>query len=768
MPIIFPDTVKPANTTYPIVESTDLKGTAYIIGQISETGSIAVSKRQQGMIVFTTSSQQFYGFYGQTTGSIDWDSTLNWRPLSTFSGSYTGSFSGTSSYSNQALSSSYALTASFALNGGGTTVDTGSFVTTSSFNNLTSLFNNFTSSYNTGSFTGSFTGNGSGLANIPASGITGLNLSQIATGSITASVSDGTGSFTITSGSTNLLFVSSSGNVGIGTTAPIGLLHLYKAAATTRMVIDGDAGQSKIITYRTAGLQRFGLYVNNTAESGVNAGSDFVVRAYNDAGTLLSTPLFIKRSTGNVGIGTTAPTSRLQVRGSGTTSATTALRVENVNASASIVTLDNGATTLSSLENTTPLTISGYTLTGSNAQPALDITGSWNTTGTPTLIRANVTDTNSNGSSLLVDLRVTNNQIVGITKSGLIIFSGSFGSSGGVIGTIGGALAFYHKNSTAAAYGFEFRNNSGPMSPTTGESGLIVLRTSFSPTSGTATFNALNLSSNIIISQSGGANGITRGLFISPTITAAADFRAIQNTVGNNLLNSTSGNTYIGLSTNTGTARLQVRGSGTTSATTTLLIQNSAATNLLTVLDNGQFTFTSPLISLAASQSAFSISHSISASNQVGGQYYGVNITPTFFSTTASQTETAFRVAATFTGSAAATGGTNIIADFGARSAGSQLTVTDVTSGSIYMVNDVSGLPIIEATSDWTVKMYNFPQTIFEKTGSQVNINGTLRISGSFILPLSQSVSPQIGSAYWSGSLLFVYDGTQYRSSSFA
>ena len=115
-----------------------------------------------------------------------------------------------------------------------------------------------------------------------------------------------------------------------------------------------------------------------------------------------------------------------------------------------------------------------------------------------------------------------------------------------------------------------------------------------------------------------------------------------------------------------------------------------------------------------------------------------------------------------------ATGSTNIIADFGAASAGSQLTVTDVTSGSIYMVNDVSGLPIIEATSDWTVNMYNYPNLVFNKTGSQVNIFGTLLVSGSFILPLSQSVTPQTGSAYWSGSLLYVYDGAQYRSSSFA
>jgi len=52
-----------------------------------------------------------------------------------------------------------------------------------------SVFNQFTSSYNTSSFTGSFTGDGSGLYNIPSSGITGLNLSQIASGSVTASIS---------------------------------------------------------------------------------------------------------------------------------------------------------------------------------------------------------------------------------------------------------------------------------------------------------------------------------------------------------------------------------------------------------------------------------------------------------------------------------------------------------------------------------------------------------------------------------------------------
>ena len=120
-------------------------------------------------------------------------------------------------------------------------------------------------------------------------------------------------SFDSSNAPVNLTINPSGGNVGVGTLNPLGLLHLYKSGVTTRMVIDGDAGQSKIITYRTGGLQRFGMYLNNTAESGSNAGSDFQIRSYNDAGSLLSTPFFIKRSTGNVGIGTTSPSGKLDV-----------------------------------------------------------------------------------------------------------------------------------------------------------------------------------------------------------------------------------------------------------------------------------------------------------------------------------------------------------------------------------------------------------------------------------------------------------------------
>ena len=58
---------------------------------------------------------------------------------------------------------------------------------------LTSSFEAFTGSYTTGSFTGSFAGDGGKLFNIPASGVTGLNLSQISDGSATASISQADG-----------------------------------------------------------------------------------------------------------------------------------------------------------------------------------------------------------------------------------------------------------------------------------------------------------------------------------------------------------------------------------------------------------------------------------------------------------------------------------------------------------------------------------------------------------------------------------------------
>jgi hypothetical protein len=81
--------------------------------------------------------------------------------------------------------------------------------------------------------------------------------------------------------------------------------------------------------------------------------------------------------------------------------------------------------TFSPPANTSALVVSGYSLTGANAQPMLDLSGTWNTTGTPTAIRLNITDTASNANSLLMDLRVGVNSRLRLAKTGALYLGGS-------------------------------------------------------------------------------------------------------------------------------------------------------------------------------------------------------------------------------------------------------------------------------------------------------------------------------------------------------
>ena len=112
-----------------------------------------------------------------------------------------------------------------------------------------------------------------------------------------------------------------------------------------------------------------------------------------------------------------------------------------------------------------------------------------------------------------------------------------------------------------AAHQSVFTNINNGSDFLTGSRFLHTITGTFAPPSGTATYVASRISPTI--NQTGGANGITRGLFIDPTITAAADFRAIETTVGNILLVTTSGDVAIGTSTLATATKLTLGGSET-------------------------------------------------------------------------------------------------------------------------------------------------------------------------------------------------------------
>jgi hypothetical protein len=88
-------------------------------------------------------------------------------------------------------------------------------------------------------------------------------------------------------------------------------------------------------------------------------------------------------------------------------------------------------------------------------------------------------------------------------------------------------------NTLTTQYGYDFASGVA-CTLSSGYSGRFTLSSWFAPTSGTAEYVTLYI--NPIINQTGGANGVTRGLFVNPTLTSAADFRAIEVSAGISVL----------------------------------------------------------------------------------------------------------------------------------------------------------------------------------------------------------------------------------------
>jgi hypothetical protein len=140
------------------------------------------------------------------------------------------------------------------------------------FGNSTSNIQTFTGSVNiTGSTVslrdGSFSGSGVNLYGIPASGITGLNLSQIATGSVSASVNTTGNVFTVVSGSNTLMALNSSGSLGIGSTSLTGYNLRMSKTLTGNADALGISIESQIQSDVTTTAQIFKSNPNTAASA---------------------------------------------------------------------------------------------------------------------------------------------------------------------------------------------------------------------------------------------------------------------------------------------------------------------------------------------------------------------------------------------------------------------------------------------------------------------------------------------------------------------
>ncbi len=104
------------------------------------------------------------------------------------------------------------------------------------------------------------------------------------------------------------------GNVGIGTSTQEFPLDV-RGTDHTRIQVSSADQKVKGVRLSTGGLARWDIVTDTVAEAGSNAGSDLYINRMADDGTFIDSVVMLDRSTGRVGIGTTAPDTTLHIRG---------------------------------------------------------------------------------------------------------------------------------------------------------------------------------------------------------------------------------------------------------------------------------------------------------------------------------------------------------------------------------------------------------------------------------------------------------------------
>jgi hypothetical protein len=105
------------------------------------------------------------------------------------------------------------------------------------------------------------------------------------------------------------------GKVGIGTTVPTLLLDISAGTSACAAFNRAIAGNNNFFLLQASGVNRWGVACANAGTGTGNGGADFGLNSYDDAGGLIGQPLVVKRSNGNVGIGTTVPSYTLDISG---------------------------------------------------------------------------------------------------------------------------------------------------------------------------------------------------------------------------------------------------------------------------------------------------------------------------------------------------------------------------------------------------------------------------------------------------------------------
>ena len=650
----------------------------------------------------------------QFAGTSSFASTASFAPnyqLTSGTGSMLAPYVLTASTSSMTvLSASYALSASYLI--GGINIDTGSFVTTSSFNA-------FTSSYNTGSFTGSFTGSLFGTSSWAVSASNAQTASYVL--NAVSSSFTSTASYATIAGNGGVTQLLAGANITLGPTNGLGQVTISST---------GGGGSS----FNTA-TGSYGSFYSTVTQTNVASTARSMSLNITDISNGVSisgstNPYNTYIKTENAGVyniqfsaqvdKTDSGTDEIWIwiRKNGTNLTDTATSIQLVGNGAHYVTAWNFFVNAAANDYYQLMWYSPDANVRLHAEPAFGVVP-----GIPSLIvTANRVD-----------------QFLSNTGSFSGSFTGAFSGSGANLNSIpttaivGNFTQIATGSVTASVTPTQFSVVSGSMTE------FVV--TGNGVTLGGAITDIHRVTGSLLVT---GSNTIIGNQTITGSLRVSSS-NATQFLVGNqSLFVNSSGN--VGIGTITPNDSLEI----SSSLTASLKITGTGG-SLITIARQG-FPSQTGVIRYPGNYQIGTVGSD--ALQFLTNNVIRMQITDSTGNVGIGTTSPTVRL--DVSGSARITNGLSV-------------TSSLAVNGTSTLSNGQTTIQGSSATTGNALVVSNStPSTILTvQNNGQVLITGSLSISGSFNLPLSQSTTPQTGSAYWSGSFLFIYNGVRYMSASF-
>ena len=324
---------------------------------------------------------------------------------------------------------------------------------------------------------------------------TALGYTPISGSGVTGQVAywNGTNSQT---GSNNLFWDAANSVLGVGTNTPntASVLHSNKSqnTLTSIFVTNNNAGTAAHVGFR-AGLDpsNFATDYISLFILGANFTTSGLLKAKTGVVENFGSNLIISNYNNTEPISFTTGTSRVE-------------KVRIIAASGNVI-LQNGGT---------------FSDGGQRLQVYGDafVRGSGNTSATSSLV------VQDSASTTLLNVRNDGQIFMQANRA----FNSDYikANGGNLLLEAGGVLHVRLNGGTNATPGGVVIGNANNITLTTGIRNSLTFDDNFTPTSGTSVRNYIFM--GFTINQTGGANGITRGLYVNPTLTAAADWRSIE------------------------------------------------------------------------------------------------------------------------------------------------------------------------------------------------------------------------------------------------